>query len=505
MSRVVVVGAGVGGLAAAVRCAEAGHRVTVLEASGVAGGKAGRLERDGFAFDTGPSLLTMPWVFEELLGDRVSLMPVEPVTRYRFADGSTVDLSADRDVARDALEAWSPGAGDDWLRFLRTCDAMWEASVPVLTGPPPWPPRRPGPGDPPPDPRALWKVKPWHTVRTLARAHARDPRLQTLIERFATYAGADARRAPAALAVAGYVEHAFGAWHVRGGIHALVTALVARLHELGGELRFHTPVDGLLRRSARGVSGAAPPTGAGRGDRVSAVLTPGGPVEADWVIWNGDAATLDPLLGRGPDPASASAPGALALARRRGLPERSVSGYVLLLGLRGRTPGLTHHTIVFPGSYDAELDDIFTRRRPVADPTLYVSTSALTDPGEAPDGDENWFVLVNAPAGLAPEAYDGYEEHLLARLAAAGLDPAERTTVRARRTPHDLERETGAVGGAIYGAAPHGRLGTLGRPGPTVRGVPNLLRVGGTAHPGGGLPLVALSGALAARLVGPAA
>lgn len=489
MSRVVVVGAGVGGLAAAVRCAEAGHRVTVLEATGVAGGKAGRLERDGFAFDTGPSLLTMPWVFEELLGDRISLMPVEPVTRYRFADGSTVDLSADRDVARDALEAWSLGAGDDWLRFLRTCDAMWEASVPVLTGPPPWPPRRPQPGDPPPDPRALWKVKPWHTVRTLARAHARDPRLQTLIERFATYAGADARRAPAALAVAGYVEHAFGAWHVRGGIHAIVRALVDRLHELGGEIRYGTHADGFLRRSTRGVTGAAPPAGAGRGDRVSAVLTPGGAVEADWVVWNGDAAALDPLLHREP--------------RRR--PERSVSGYVLLLGLRGRTPGLTHHTIVFPESYDAELDDIFTHRRPVRDPTLYVSTSALTDPGEAPDGDENWFVLVNAPAGLAPRAYDGYEDHLLDRLAAAGLDPSGRIAVRARRTPDDLERETGAVGGAIYGAAPHGRLGTLSRPGPTVRGVPNLLRVGGTAHPGGGLPLVALSGALAARLVGPAA
>jgi phytoene dehydrogenase-like protein len=151
VSRVVVVGAGVGGLAAALRCARAGHAVTVVEAAEAPGGKAGRRELGGYGFDTGPSLLTMPWVFEELLGDALpELMRVEPVTRYRFADGSTVDLSADLPRALSALEAWSPGAGDDWARFLGVCAGMWRASVPFLTGMPPWPPRRPGPDDPRP-------------------------------------------------------------------------------------------------------------------------------------------------------------------------------------------------------------------------------------------------------------------------------------------------------------------------------------------------------------------
>ena len=472
--RVVVVGAGMGGLATAVRLAFAGHGVTVLEQGAAAGGKAGRWASEGFAFDTGPSLLTMPWVFEELfaatgapLSEHVELVRVEPVTRYRFADGSQVDLSADLPAALDALEAWSPGSGSDWVGFLGTCAAIWRASQPYLSGPPPWPPRKAAAGEAAPDPRDLLRVRPWHTLRSLARAHARDPRLRMIIERFATYAGADPRRAPAALALAGYVEHAFGAWHVRGGLYRLVEALEQRLTSLGGSVSYGRRAESLLLA----------------GERVSGVGTPAGPVAADAVVWAGDALVLDRLLGRPTQPE----------------PERSLSGFALMLGLRGRTAGLVHHTITFPADYDAEFDDVFVHRRLVRDPTVYVSASCATDAAEAPVGAENWFVLVNAPAD-APEAEaDAYEQRLVDRLGVG-----DRIVARGRRTPADLERETGAARGAIYGAAPHGRLGTLRRPGPLVRGVGGLYRAGGTAHPGGGLPLVALGASIVAGLIGPA-
>src|SRR4051794_9593028 len=226
--RIAVVGAGVGGLACGLRLARAGHDVVVLEQASAPGGKCGRLETEGFAFDTGASLVTMPWVLRDLLGDDTpELLRVEPVTRYSFADGTGFDLSADLPRAMEALEAWSPGAGADWVRFLGTCASMWRASVPFLTGPPPWPPSLRG--APPGDPRDFLRVKPWMTLRGLARRTAREPRLRMVIERFATYAGADPRRAPAALALAGYVEHAFGGWDLRGGIYELVAALVRRL------------------------------------------------------------------------------------------------------------------------------------------------------------------------------------------------------------------------------------------------------------------------------------
>ena len=447
MSRIVVVGAGVGGLACAIRLAHAGHSVTVLEQAGVAGGKCGRVVEREFAWDSGPSLLTMPWVFEALFADTgaelpVELLPVEPVTRYRFADGSSIDVSADTERSVEALEAWSPGAGGDWRRFLATCAGMWRSSEAFLTGPPPWPPRRegrPAPGD-------LLAVKPWWTLRQLARAHARDARLRMVIERFGTYAGADPRRAPAALAMAGYVEHAFGAWHPRGGLYALVEAMAGRLRELGGELRLSAPVERVGRRG---------------------VATPAGHVAADVVIANADPRPLP-------------------------LGQRSLSGLALMLGLRDRDPSTPHHEIRFPAVYDAEFDDVFVHHRPVRDPTLYISAPAATEPGP-----EAWFVLANAPAIGDAADWTTEEERIIDRLGVG-----DRVVARRSRTPGDLERETGAPGGAIYGRAPHGRLGTLRRPPNRVRD--GLWLVGGATHPGGGLPLVALSGKIVADQIGPA-
>lgn len=475
--RVAVVGAGVGGLACAIRLAHAGHSVTVFEQGPAAGGKCGRVEAGGFTWDSGPSLLTMPWVLRALfadtgplLTDEIELLRVEPVTRYTFADGSTLDLSADLPRALEALEAWSPGSGADWVRFLGTCAGMWRASEPFLTGPPPWPPRRPQPGEPRPDPRDLLRVRPWSTLRQLARSHARDPRLRMVIERFATYAGADPRRAPAALAVAGYVEHAFGAWHPRGGLYGLVQAMVRRLESLGGELRLESPVQRIVRSNGA----------------VNGVETPAGHFAADAVVANADAWTVTSELLDGNRPA-------------REQPERSLSGLALMLGLRGRSPDLVHHAIAFPADYDAEFDDVFVHRRPVRDPTIYMSASCATDPSEAPPDSENWFVLVNAPAIGADADWAAEEERLI-----DSLGIRSRLQVQVRRSPGDLETETGAVGGAIYGNAPHGRLGTMRRPGNAVRGTRGLWLVGGTTHPGGGLPLVMLSGAVVARAVGPA-
>jgi len=298
-------------------------------------------------------------------------------------------------------------------------------------------------------------VQPWRTLRDLARAHTADPRLRMVIERFATYAGADPRRAPAALAVAGYVEHAWGAWYPRGGLYALVEALARRLAERGGALRLGARAERIVVAGGR-ATGVA--------------LAGGESVAADAVVAAVDAETVHRQL----------------LGRPLRVRERSVSGLALMLGLRGRTADLAHHAVTFPADYDAEFDDLFRRRRPARDPAVYVSAPSATDPSEP----EAWFVLVNAPAIGDAADWEAEAERIVDRLGVR-----DRIEARALRTPGDLERETGGVAGAIYGVAPHGRLGTLRRPAATVRGIRGLWIAGGTVHPGGGLPLVALGGA----------
>jgi phytoene desaturase len=475
--RIAVVGAGVGGLAAAVELAHAGHVVTVLEQGAAPGGKCARVVRGPFRWDAGPSLLTIPQVFRTLfattgapLEDELELLRVEPVTRYTFADGTSVELSADMPRAIEALEAWSPGAGSDWARYLGTCAAMWRTSETFLRCDPASLLRRRG--EPPHEPLDLMgalRIRPWWTLRDLARAHARDARLRMVIERFASYAGADPRRAPAALAVAGYVEHAFGAWHPRGGLYELVLALARRLESLGGELRLRTRVERITVHD-----GCA-----------DGVQTAAGRLPADTVVTDVDEVIVRTSLLGTPAPRRPS--------------ERSVSGLALLLGLRGRTPDATHHSIRFPADPESELDDLYVHRRPVGDPTIYVCAPGVTDRSDAPADGEAWFVLVNAPAVGGAADWTAPEAALVDRLGVR-----DRVVELVRRTPADLERETGALGGAIYGSAPHGRLRGLLRPGQHVRGVRGLWLVGGTVHPGGGLPLAALGGRAVARAIGPA-
>jgi phytoene desaturase len=478
MSRVVVIGAGVGGLTAAIRLAAAGHRVVVHERAATVGGKLGRYARDGFTFDTGPSLLTLPQVFADLDLD-LEPVPLDPVVRHVFADGSVLDSSSDPAVfAARIATAFGAQAADDWRRFWRRAGRIWDAS---------WRDILRSPVSATSLAALSWRlgdlaaIAPGRSLRSLGRRHLRDPRLRMLLDRYATYTGADPRRSPAALAAVPYAELAFGGWYLRGGLGTLADALVARCAALGVAIVTGSTVTGI------DVAGG----------RVSGVRLAGGRVEsADVVVANADALIVyRDLL---PTP-----------SRLGGLADRSLAGFVLLLGVRGSTPQLAHHTVFFPADYDAEFDAVFgapgRRARPAPDPTIFVTRA--DDPTVHPAGHEAWFVLVNAPRhGTAhsavgwrrPGLADAYAAHVLDVLASRGLDVRDRLAFCETRTPADLADATSAPGGAIYGTA-----GGLLRP--SNRGpVDGLFLVGGSTHPGGGLPMVTLSARIVADRIGPA-
>ena len=484
--RAAVVGGGVGGLAAAIRLAAAGHDVRLFERSDRVGGKLGTHAAGGFRWETGPSLLTLPEVFDELLGLAGSSLaaacrPVrlERTCRYHFADGSSLTTCDDPAATRAAVEALSPGSGPAWDRWSRRAERVWTTAERTFFA---------GPIE---DPRALLgrmrspldllAVDPLPTLHQRAAATFADPRLVQWACRYATYAGSDPWRVPATLGCIPHIEQAYGCWALLGGLATLADALAGAAASLGASVETGTEVAAILAD--------------GHGGRVSGVrLASGETVAADVVVAGVDAAHLygDLLPDRGG-------------RRRVRAAGRSTSGFVLLLGAAGRTDALDHHTVLFSSAYRQEFVDL-AAGRPPSDPTVYVCAADRTDPSAAPPGHESLFVLVNVPSADDPEAAwadgrsESYADRVLAVLERRGLDLRRRLVHREVITPADLAARHRAVGGAIYGTSSNGRRAAFTRP-PNRGPRPGLYLVGGSTHPGGGLPLVALSAKIAAAMI----
>ncbi len=497
MSRIVVIGAGVGGLATAARTAVKGHDVVIVEQGSRVGGKLHTYRRDGFAFDTGPSLFTLPAVYRDLflktgepLEDCVDLQEVEPGFTYHWSDGTAAVLpGVGVGKAAEALgDALGGNASDQWRTLMQRASDMWALTrAPVLQSP------LVGLRSAVRLTKSVSDIRtiaPFTTLRGLGKRTFNDSRLVTLLDRYATYTGSDPRRAPAALATVPFVEQTFGAWHIGGGVGTLAPALADRARARGAEIRLNSPVASISLRDGA-VSGVE--------------LTTGEFLNADIVISDVDASILYGSLLP-----SDSRSAKMLRTLHRSTP--SLAGFVMLLAVSGETPNITHHNVWFPENYDAEFDAIFAKHpHVVPDPTIYACVPK--DPGMRPDADhESWFILVNAPrhsdssaAGTlnwnAPGAAESYGKHILDLLAARGTDLRSRIIWQEISTPADLERDAGAPGGGIYGMASHGPLSTFKRPANQAP-IPGLFVVGGSAHPGGGLPLVGMGAEITAELIG---
>lgn len=488
---VVIIGAGMGGLATAARLAKRGHKVSIFEAADFVGGKCRTEWFNGYGFDTGPSLLTLPAVYRDLFlktGKRIehllNLKPVDPAFTYIFHDGRKVvfpNLSHNKTVAAIS-EAFGDQAGQQWHQLLSRAEKMWDASresfiegelrspLQIL--------KRPN------FIKDLKTIAPTTSLRDLTSKYTDNPYLKMIVDRYATYTGSDPRQVPAVLLTIAFVEEAFGAWHVEGGLGGLATTLEKRVKELGVELHLNQPV------SQINLSG---------NKAVGITLKDGRSFSADAVIANADAQLVYNQL--------------LPKSRKTARPRRSLakatpslSGFSLLLGLRGKSD-LGHHTVYFPENYDAEFDDIFKEKKPVSDPAIYICNPGDPKMLSNPDN-ENWFVLINAPRHDPLNGFDwnkdgvkeNYAQHILDLLERRGLEIRSRIEVMEIRTPADLENNVNAPGGSIYGTSSNGARSAFLRA-KNRSPIKNLFCVGGSAHPGGGLPLVGISAEIVATAV----
>lgn len=491
--KVAVIGSGLGGLAAACTLAARGHEVTLFDKNDWAGGKAAVLEEGGFRFDMGPTILTVPEVLRRIFNEAgirletaLDLIRLDPQWRCFFDDGSVLDLVENVPDMAQAIEGFAPGtgAGEGYRDFLRLSERLHRISDRFFF----WRPVE--------DVRDTLDLKQNFNASTLAdlmqlrmgasvagviRARVKDERVAQMLDHFVQYVGSSPYNSPAVLCGIAHMQTEGGVWYPRGGTRAVPVALLDLASRLGVEVRLGQEVTRIHHD----------------GERVSAVETArGDKLQVQAVVSNMDAIrTYRELVGG--MPAERFQPTAQKF-------EPACSGVVLYLGLDRAYEHLAHHCFVFSRDPEEEFDAIYSKGQPAPDPTCYLAAPARTEPGVAPAGGEALYVLVHTPylrphhdwTRMLPE----YRRVILDKLKrTAGMaDIEERIVVERHLTPQDIHDRYRVLNGAIYGLASHGKFFGAFKPGNRSRQLGGLYLAGGAAHPGPGMPMVLMSGWIAA-------
>ena len=488
---VAVVGGGLGGLASACVLAARGHRVTLYDKNPWIGGKAALLHEGGFRFDMGPTILTVPRVLVRIfseagrdLNSYLDLRRLDPQWRCFFDDGARIDLVENVEQMAAAMDRFAPGtgAGGGYRTFQRLSANLHDVSDRFFF----WKPVQDlfdtidvRANFNPSTLRDVLSLRMGSSVAGTIRARVKDPRLAQMLDHFIQYVGSSPYGAPAVLCAIANMQVAEGLWYPIGGTRAVVEALIKLGSELGVVWRPGSDVTGLMieKGAARGVVTA-------RNDREP----------CDAVVSNMDSVrTYRELVG-----------GRVGAQYARKSFEPACSGVVLYLGLSKRYDHLAHHDFVFSRDPEEEFDYIYRKGEPAPDPTAYLAAPAATDPEVAPEGGEALYVLVHTPY-LRPhhdwsQMFLAYRRVILDKLKrTAGLsDLEDRIVVERHLTPQDIHDRYRVLNGAIYGLASHGKFMGAFKPGNRSREVRGLYLAGGAAHPGPGMPMVMMSGWIAA-------
>ncbi|WP_368504650.1 phytoene desaturase family protein [Alkalihalophilus sp. As8PL] len=476
MTKVGIIGGGLGGLTSAMLLAHKGFDVHVFEKNDHLGGKMMRMTLENAQFDFGPNTITMPDVFQRILqktgvnpDDYLQFIKLETHTRNYFSDGTTFDLSTNKEEMINLLSQFEgEPAKEQYAKYLREIERLYRLSdryflhrtftswrdylSPDLT-------------------KALLQVKPLQTLDSFHRTFFTNENLVQMLNRYATYIGSSPYIAPATFAMIAYLELMDGVYYVKGGNPTIAEALAKRSKELGVHLHLGVEVTKLEVSNKE----------------VHAIeLSNGDQIKVDEVIMNGDLLSVYPSL--------------VAPEHRPSFSEKkiqrfepSISAFVLLVALSKRFDSFIHHQVYFSSSYKEEFEQLFNKKQYPTDPTIYICNSSYTDKSVSPDGD-NLFILVNAPTSSTPLDLEQYKQVIYKKLKRYGVDLVPHIKAEMIIDPTWIQTTFHAYQGSLYGPASNKMKDAFLRPANKARDLSNLYFVGGSTHPGGGSPMVTLSG-----------
>lgn len=481
-----IIGAGIAGLAAAIRLAAQGHRVEVFEANGYPGGKLTAFERNGYRFDAGPSLFTMPGYVEELF----RLAGEDPATHFRYRslpvachyfwdDGTLLHARTEPQAFASEVEKSLGVSAAQVLAFLKKSEKKYQLAGRIFLE------------------KSLHKAGTWlqpQVLKSLLRLPFYDifssmhdvhqqwfdhPKLVQLFDRFATYNGSDPFRAPGMLTIIPHFEHGIGTFYPEGGMHSITTSLFGLAQRLGVKFHFRTPVERIVTRSGKAQALLA-------GDREYGF---------DRIVSNMDVFfTYKKLLPDEPHPER--------ILRQ----PKSTSALIFYWGIRRKFPELGLHNIFFSNDYREEFETL-ARGDVTGDPTIYVNVTSKLTPTDAPEGCENWFVMVNTPCDSGqdwPTMIDRVRKNVIEKLSRRlGTDVGQLIDCEELLQPKTIEQRTSSHLGALYGYSSNNQMAAFLRHPNFTNKIKNLYFVGGSVHPGGGIPLCLLSAKIADETMHP--